>query len=140
MQQIILITFPIPIILATLVAIGIGFLWYSPLAFRDKWMKLVGLSKKDITKAKQKMTQTYLGMFATTFVMAFVLDYLLDRLAIHTPSLGMQRAFIIWLGFIATVGYIEVLFAKKPLKLFLINSGYQLISMLGMGFVLGLTS
>lgn len=140
MQQTILGTFPIPIFLATLVAIGIGFFWYSPIAFGNEWMKLVGLTKKDMRYAKQKMMVTYFGMFTTTLIMAFVLDYLLDRLAVHTPTLGIQRAFIIWLGFIATVGYTEVLYAKKPLNLFLINSGYQLVSILGMGFVLGLIS
>jgi hypothetical protein len=49
---------------------------------------------------------------------------------------GMKIGFAIWLGFVATVQLTEVLFAKKPAKLFLINTGYQMVCYLAMGAIL----
>lgn len=52
--------------------------------------------------------------------------------------IGITSAFWMWLGFIMPVQATDVLFSKKPFKLFAINTCYQLASLLGMGIVIGL--
>ena len=48
----------------------------------------------------------------------------------------MKVGFAVWLGFVTTVQLTSVLFAKQPLKLYLINTGYQLVCYLVMGAIL----
>jgi len=51
---------------------------------------------------------------------------------------GLMSAVWMWLGFIMPVQFTDVLFSKKPVKLFGINTGYRLISLLVMGVVISL--
>jgi hypothetical protein len=43
----------------------------------------------------------------------------------------------VWLGFVATVQLTGALFTKQSMKLFAINTGYQLVCYLAMGAILG---
>ena len=42
------------VVVAAVVSIIIGSLWYSPLLFGNVWMRLQRFTKKDMDKAKQK--------------------------------------------------------------------------------------
>lgn len=48
----------------------------------------------------------------------------------------LMTSFWSWLGFVAPVQFTEVLFSGKSTKLFLINTGYQLASLLAMAIIL----
>jgi hypothetical protein len=47
-----------------------------------------------------------------------------------------MASFHIWLGFVATVQFTGALFMKQSMKLFAINTGYQLVCYLVMGVIL----
>jgi hypothetical protein len=49
---------------------------------------------------------------------------------------GLQSGFWIWLGFIATSQINSVIWDGRPVKLYLINVGYYLVSYLAMGSIL----
>jgi hypothetical protein len=49
---------------------------------------------------------------------------------------GLFAAFLCWLGFVAFTSINSVTYEHKPVKLYLINTGYQLVSMLIMGAIL----
>jgi hypothetical protein len=51
---------------------------------------------------------------------------------------GLLVAFLIWLGFIVTTQYSAVIWAKKPLNVFLCDIGCELLSLLAMGAILSL--
>jgi hypothetical protein len=51
---------------------------------------------------------------------------------------GIMASFHIWLGFVATVQFTGALFAKQSMKLFAINTGYQLVCYVVMGIILTL--
>lgn len=51
---------------------------------------------------------------------------------------GLTSAFWMWLGFVMTVQLTGTIFGDKNFKLFAIDTGYQLVALLGMGVVLGL--
>ena len=42
------------VLVAAIVSMVIGGLWYSPLLFGNVWMKLSGITQKDVEKAKKK--------------------------------------------------------------------------------------
>ena len=52
------------VLIAAVVAYVIGAFWYSPVLFGSKWMKFVGLTKKDMEKAqKEGMAKSYVMGF-----------------------------------------------------------------------------
>lgn len=124
------------ILISAVVSMIIGALWYGPL-FGKPWMKMMGLTKKDMEKAKKKgMWKLYLANFIAVFVMAFVLMHIIIHVGAVTIWEGVQTGFWVWLGFIATVMLGTVIWEGKPLKLYLLNVGYYLISLLVMGAIL----
>lgn len=121
------------------VSMIVGSFWYSPIGFGLPWMRLMGITPKDVQKAKAKnksMFGSYLIMFIAVLVMAFVLSHFLDYAEADTFLLGMQGGFWAWLGFIATTMTGSVLWEQKSWKLYLINAGHYLVTLVLMGGIL----
>ncbi len=57
------------VIVGTALAYGLGMLWYSPKMFGPKWMKGVGLTKKDMNGAGSAMV----AQLVATFLLAWVI-------------------------------------------------------------------
>ena len=55
---------------------------------------------------------------------------------INTPLYGMKVGLAVWLGFVTTVQLTAKLFGNQPTRLYLINTGYQLVCYLMMGAIL----
>src|SRR5882762_5675897 len=127
---------PWGVLVASVATMVIGFLWYSPLLFARPWMVLMGYDPDDKAKLAemQKGAGKLYGIsFVASLVAAFVLSKIIFGLAINSPLYGLKVGFAVWLGFVATVQLTDSLFSKKPAKLFLINTGYQLVCYLAMG-------
>lgn len=114
----------------------IGAVWYSPLVFGKQWMKLSGISQKDIDAQKSQMSKTYAMSFVGALIMAYILAVVLDLVGVATIAQGLQIGFLIWLGFVATTTLSSVLFENKRTELYLLNNGYNLISTLVMAGIL----
>src|SRR5258708_35273764 len=67
---------------------------------------------------------------------AVVLAKIIDIANINPVLYGMKIGFAVWLGFVTTVQLTGALFGKQPTKLYLINTGYQLVCYLAMGAIL----
>jgi uncharacterized SAM-binding protein YcdF (DUF218 family) len=118
----------------------IGFLWYSPFLFAKPWMVAMGYDPEDKAKAAemQKSAGPLYGIsFLASLLTAFILGKIIYNLTIDSPFYGMKVGFAVWLGFVMTVQLTDKLFGKRPMKLFLINTGYQLVCYLAMGAILG---
>lgn len=125
----------VAVLVAAVVANVIGFVWYSKMLFGKSWMKLSGITEAQMKADKNKM-QTYGMMFLMSLVMAYVLAHFEQVGGAADMVMGATIAFWAWLGFVATTMFGTNLFDKKPFKLFLINSGYHLASLMAMGAVL----
>jgi hypothetical protein len=125
---------------AAVATMVIGFLWYSPLLFAKPWMVAMGYDPQDKAKIAemQKSAGPLYGIsFLASLLAAFVLGKIIYNLTIDTALYGMKVGFAVWLGFVMTVQLTDKLFGKRPMKLFLINTGYQLVCYLAMGAILG---
>ncbi len=122
---------------AAIVSMVVGFLWYSPMLFGNEWMKLLGIKMKDAKGMKEKAMKGYAITFVASIVMASVLAYVLKYAQASSVLDGLMTAFWLWLGFVVTVKIGMVLWEGKPFKLFLLDTGYYLVSLLAMGAVLG---
>ena len=126
--------------LAAVASMIVGFLWYSPLLFARPWMLAMGYDPED--KAKLAELQKGAGVMysialVASLVSAFVLAKILVGMTIASPLYGMKIGFAVWLAFVATVQLTDKLFGQRPTKLFLINTGYQLVCYVLMGAILG---
>ncbi len=134
MQQIVVDLFAV--VLAALLNMAIGMLWYSPLLFGKEWMELSGRSERELKQAKKGMWKTYSASFIMGFVMAYVLAMFIEIFKARLTIEAMQIAFMAWLGFVATTIANDFLYSGKPMKLYWINAGYYAVSLIAMGMVL----
>lgn len=137
--------FLVPINFLAILACGIlsmviGFLWYGPL-FGKEWMKLVGMTKEKMEKAKENMIQTYTVSFLSSLLMAYALAHFVWFSAPGTVTavIGVKTGIWAWVGFVATTALSGYLYSpeKKPMKLYVIDTGYYLVMLIGMGGILG---
>lgn len=132
------------VVVATLTSIVTGTLWYGPI-FGKAWMKMMGFSKEDIKNAKASdMAKSYSLMMVGSLVMSFVLAHTIIFASTYLQSegiiLGMTVGFWNWLGFVAPVTMGTVLWEGKPWKLWMLNSGYYLVTLMIMGVILSVWS
>jgi hypothetical protein len=129
----------VPVLVAAVATMIVGFIWYSPFLFAKAWMVAMGYDPNDKAKTGEmrKGAGKLYGMaFAASLVSAFVLAKIIEITTVNTAIYGMKVGFAVWLGFVATVQLTDKLFGRKPAKLFLINTGYQLACYLVMGTIL----
>ena len=126
------------ILLAAVATMILGFLWYSPLLFAKAWAREMGYDLSDKAKMdemRKSAGPAYAGSFVATLIAAFTLALILHGLRADSLHFGLMASFHIWLGFVATVQFTGALFAKQSMKLFAINTGYQLVCYLVMGAI-----
>ncbi|SRR5258708_768158 len=121
------------LLVATIVKVVIGMLWYSPLLFGRAWMRLVGCEPEEM---KSRMPKAMVVDLVATFVLAFVLVHAVHYAGATGAGQGAAVGFFNWLGFIAAVAIGTVVYEKRPFKLFLINSGFYLACLPVMGAIL----
>lgn len=124
----------IAILVAAVAAQLIGMFWYSPAGFGNQWMKLAGISKKQIKKAKEKgMAKSYALGFLASLIMAYVLALFTHR---GTLEGALQVAFWLWLGFVATTMLNMVLWKGAPVKLYVIDVSFYFVTILVMAGII----
>ena len=128
--------FTLAVIIAAVVNIVLGALWYNPNFLGKAWAFTHGF-REDALKGTPK---TYAGAFLVGFVIAYVLGLVLNKLQVNTVAGAMTSAFWLWLGFIVTTHFSGVLWAKKPFQAYLIDVGFYLVSFQAMAIVFALFS
>jgi hypothetical protein len=68
---------------------------------------------------------------------AFVLGKLIAVAGFSTAIDGLKIGLVVWLGFVTTVQFTNALFMRQKNRLYMINTGYQLVCYLVMGAILG---
>jgi len=124
------------VLVAAVSTMAVGFLWYSPVLFAEPWMNEMGHDPNDTAKTeemKRSAGPAYAGSLLASLVSAFVLALFLHWMRGEGAHTGALTGFHVWLGFVATVQFT----AKQSMKLFAINTGYQLLCYLVMGAILG---
>lgn len=124
------------VLLAALVPLIVGAIWYAPFLFLPAWEAAHGYDDAARATMRDQMLRLYLVAFTTYLLMALVLRFLLYRLAATDAGSALRLAAFCWLGFVATIGLTSVLFAQRPLSLWLIDASFQLVYMCLMALVL----
>lgn len=130
------------ILAAGVASMALGFLWYSPMVLGKPWMKEKGFTQESIKKAQKEMGKLYGLSFVVSLITAYVLfhvmtlsQYFFNYSMLQT---GFNTAFFMWVGFIMPVQLTATIFGEKNWKLFGIDTGYQLVSVVAMAIVIAL--
>ena len=130
------------VLIAAVASMALGFLWYSPMLLGKPWMKLKGYTEEGLKSAQKQMGPLYGVSFFVALITAYVLSHVmaLSTNFYHYPAVqtGLTSGFWMWLGFVMPVQVTAAIFGDKNWKLLGLDTGYQLVSLLAMGVVLGL--
>jgi len=113
----------------------VGFVWYARPVFGDAWGKMVGIDLENM--------QSGPGIgFLYTFIGALVASLTLSLLIITMGSTsfvdGLLAGVLVGVGFVAT-GFLSTnVFEGRPMKLWLIQSGYQVVTLALVGGILAI--
>jgi len=121
------------VIVTAAVPVVLGALWYSPAMFARSWLEAVGRTRDEMSGAEMGYVLSALGALLTSYALARI-----ERWAeVDDVVNGALVGLLVWLGFVATVLAVTTYFGGRPAKLWLINAGYQLVSLAAMGGILG---
>ena len=116
----------------------LGGLWYSPMLFAKPWMAGMGKSEAEFkaSAADMNMALSYGSVFLCGLITAVVLAIVLNGLGATTALAGACVGALCWLGFAGATSFGTALFAGKPKALWLIDSGFNLVSFVVAGIIL----
>lgn len=127
---------------AAMVPMVIGFLWYGPF-FGKPWIHMTGFTDASMDVAKSRpmwlvLLLQFIGALFISFVMAHSLIFASAYLQSSGLVAGLTNAFWNWIGFMVPATMGVYLWEGKSWKLWALNAGYYLVSMLIMGAILAL--
>lgn len=123
------------ILVAGLVNMALGALWYSPLLFGNIWMKAMKMNKNDMKNCKG-MGLRYALAFLMGLLTVYILAHYVSYMGASTASAGAETAFWPWLGFMLPILAGTVLWDGKKFTVFAINAAHYLVAMLMAGVIL----
>lgn len=122
------------VVAAAVSAFVLGGLWYSPILFGARWMRLTGQSEE--SQKSGSMAKIFGGAFLLNLISAWVFAMFLG------PKPGLQfgagAGLAAGLCWVAAAFAVNDLFERRPAGLTMINGGYVTIQFLIMGAILGL--
>jgi len=128
------------VLTATIVAMGMGTLWYGPL-FGKAWMRMMGFTPESMKAMKLSPLAAMSIMAVLSFLMMYVLAHAILFGVAYTGIGGviggMMGAFYYWLGFALPLTAAPFLWENKTWKLWLFSASYYLVALLIAGAILG---
>ena len=123
------------VIVSTVVAMALGFFWYSPTGLGNRWMKEVGIKPEDID-SKDSQRGIWISL-AGAFIQAWMLAFLIAKAEVGDVLGGLLIGLGIGIGFIATTLFGNDVYEKKTWQLSLINSSYRVLYLAIAGAIFG---
>jgi len=112
------------IVVAAVVALVIGFIWYSPRVFGNRWMAYLGTTQAQL--GNPGPSGMAVGVVAS-LLNAWVLAVLSLNLGGKSATDGILLGALAWLGFMATITAAQISFEKKPWGLWVLNNAHNLL-------------
>jgi biotin transporter BioY len=116
------------VLIATVVHFLVGGLWYG-LLFSNKFIELIAWSPEKLQEMQNhNPAKELLIAFISALVLVYILAHFVQYTKARTAFDGIQTAFWLWLGFVATTQLATVVFEERKLGLYLINVSYQFVA------------
>jgi len=122
------------VLVAAIVSMVIGSLWYSPVLFGNLWMHASGWTKEAMERERGKgMAGKYVGMFIGALIMSLVLAHFVQWTGVDTWLKGAVLGLVTTIGFIATAALGGPLFEGRKWSLYWINVFYYAVQLIIIG-------
>jgi len=121
------------VLVAGIIHMVIGGIWYAPPVFGNLWMKLSGIKHSGKSPAPAMIVSFVAGL-----VMAYILGVFVELMDVTDVAGALLLAFWIWLGFVASIKLIHGMFDGISLKLYALLVIYDYIVLAAMAVVLAL--
>ena len=114
----------------------LGFIWYGPL-FGKPWARYTGWTEEKVkTVSGRSMGLTYGLAFLAALAQALALTVLSRSLGASEALDGLLLGLLAGLGFTAMAFATTLLFEHKPVGLWLIISGYEVVYLAAAGVII----
>jgi hypothetical protein len=120
------------IVIATILSIFIFLCWYSKWLFGSMWIQ--HSAKSELQK---KWWQRVAIQCILSFVIAYFLAFFDSILQVTSVGDAMFSSLCLWLGFVLPTQLFSLLWHRTSGRVFWIETGYMLLSLLVMGGIIG---
>ncbi len=122
------------IVVVAAAAMALGAAWYGLLA--NPWMAATGLTREIINSRKRQNVRAYSLAVVAAFGAALALAVVVQATNADGAAEGLLIGVIVGIGFGALTAAAGYAFEYRPLKLYLINSGYSVAQLVIGGIIL----
>ena len=125
------------VLVAAILRLAVGSIWFSPIAFVKPWQALTGVTPESMHRG---LVRAIVIDLVLSLIMAFVLYHAVMYATSMTPNIwsGATVGFLNWLGFVVATHLPLWADENRSFRLISINMGSNLVSMLLMGALFGL--
>lgn len=139
----------VAIVVCAVIGMIIGALWHSKILFGKIFMEASGMDMNMTPEKMKEMQKEMWKLYLTQFVLLLIELYVLSHIIVMGMAYfgttgamsGISTAFWVWLGFAMPLAASNAMWSNRPRKmawrLFFINAGYMLVSLLIFGVILG---
>jgi len=125
------------VLLAAVVNMVLGGLWYSPVLFANAWMRENNLTEEAIRARGKEANRGYIIASVGSLVAALILALLAEHFPLDGPVHGALLGLLVGIGGVATAVAAHYAFEGRSMRLYAINVGYSVVGMVLMGAIIG---
>lgn len=114
------------VLVAAVISMVVGSFWYSKGLFGKEWAKLVGRKLEEMSGGGRGYVAAAVG----ALVQAYILAHFVQYAGATSVFDGLVTGFWLWLGFVAVVTAVHLVFEGRSWALWKINAGYFLVVLL----------
>lgn len=128
------------VVIASVLAMGIGGLWYGPVMFGRQWMKVMGIDSNDKEKVKKMQSEAgplYTIQFILVIIQSIIISLLLKDSFYYSSLMYVVMA---WAAFVVPTIAGSCMWTNDSKEIkwlrFWIQTGYQFVLFLMFGLIL----
>jgi hypothetical protein len=122
------------VLVATIAAMIIGFVWYMPAAAGRPWMAAIGKTEAEVRAAGKP--SIYVAAVILALIQMTVLAVVLGWAGASGIQDGIVAAVIVWLLVFAAIA-MNIVFEGRPVSLYWVYGGNSLVTFVIAGAVIG---
>lgn len=122
------------VVASALAAMVVGFIWYSRPLFEGTWLAEIGRSREQV---QSDSPVKYLVGFIGALLEAYILAGLMNIMGGVSVPRGVLVGVVIWISFVAATSAANFAFAGRSFRLWMVENGNHLVTLLVMGVILG---
>lgn len=125
-----------PILAASVASVVLGYIWYHPRVFGAAWMRMTGVTPEMAERGARRNTIYAFVALLASMIVAYVMNYFGIAWGVYDWVGAIELGFWTWVGFAAPAMLGSVLWEHRPVRLYLINAVYWLLSFIVMAVIL----